>query len=189
MCCRSNIISVYLQCFVGLLFAAKKYCPKSAGYFWSEQMPVISTMKITQKIQLQRQYLASREYIHAMPMSITQLVLPHNSVPITTVNSQLCLTTTEVHTQQRVTVLHLQHNEVFCIAFRELGDRSLVEYQSVVPGRHQLQTCVAFCTFGQRLKPSPAISTEAVLRLLTSRSIKPLSTSTSSTHKHNSYSC
>ena len=114
-------------------------------------------------------------------MSIAQFVLPHNSVPISPINCQFCLSTTEVHTQQWISILHLQYDKVFCITFRQLGDRSLVEYKAIVLGRHELQTGVAFSALGQWLKPSPAISTKAVLRLLAPRSIKPIPTDASST--------
>lgn len=130
---------------------------------------------------MESQYLASSEYIHTMPMSVTQLVLSHKSMPITAINRQLCLTTAKVQTQQRIAILHLQYHKVFRITFREFADWSLVQHKSVVLGGHQLQTRVAVVALRQWLIPRPAISTEAMLRLLAPRSIKAISTHTPST--------
>jgi len=126
-------------------------------------------------------HLASRENIHAVPAPITQFVLSHISMSVTPVDRQFCLSAAEVHTQQWIPVLHLQYHEVLRVTFHVFRQRSLVQYKSVVLSRHQLQACMAVFALGQRFKPGPAVSVEAMLRLLASRSIETISTHTPST--------
>ena len=118
-----------------------------------------------------------------MPSSVAELVLPHVFVSVATVDRQFSFSAAEVHTQQWISVLHLQYHEVFRVTFHKFRQWSLVEYKSVVLGRHQLQARVAVFTLGQWLEPRPAVSVEAVLRLLAPRSIKTIPTYTPSTQK------
>jgi len=127
-------------------------------------------------------YLASSEYINTMPMSITELVLSYNSMSVSAINRQLRLSAAEVHPQQRISALHLQYDEVLPITLRQFGDRSLVENKSIILGGHELQACVAVSALAERLKPCPAVPSEAVLCLLAARSVEALRTHASSTH-------
>jgi len=61
-----------------------------------------------------------------MPVSINQLVLSHVTVSIATVDRQFCLSAAQVHTQQWISVLHLQYHKVLDITYNTMQQKTCI---------------------------------------------------------------
>lgn len=108
-----------------------------------------------------------------MPVAVAELCQPDVALPVSPVDGQLCFARTVVDAQKWVAVAELEEDKIGGIADDEPVHRSVVQDQTGVAVRHQLQAGVAVLTLRKRGVPSPAgEASKAVMRLLASRSIK-----------------
>ena len=77
-----------------------------------------------------------------------------------------------IQSQHRVAASQLKQDEVSVLAWRQFASRAIVEDQTVVLLRDELNACVTVLALWQGGVPCPAIAMETVTCLLTARPIK-----------------